>query len=46
MKKGTEKTSDIDLRRGPRVPSASLRKGVIYFFHLVITGNQKNVSRL
>ena len=45
--KGTEKASDIDIRReAESVPLASLRKGYIYFFKLVITINQKNVSRL
>ena len=34
VSKGTEKPSDIELRRGMEsVPVASLSKGVIYFFN-------------
>ena len=45
--KGTEKASDIDIRRGMEsAPLSSVSKGVKYFFKLVITINQKNVSRL
>ena len=42
-----QKVSDIDIRRGMEsAPLASFSKGVIYFFLLVITINQKNVSKL
>ena len=52
--KGTEKASDIDIRRGmENAPLTSLRKGAIYFLNyynkfiiVVITINQKNSSRL
>ena len=44
--KGTEKASDINIRREMESkPLASLSKGII-LFQLVITINQKNVSRL
>ena len=47
VRKGTEKASDIDITRGMESASfASVSKGVIYFLKLVITINQKNVSRL
>ena len=42
-----EKTSDLDIRRGTEsVPLARLRKGSYILFQLLITINQKNVSRL
>jgi len=45
VRKGTEKASGIDIRRGTcSAPIAGVGKGVIYFFKLVITINQKNVS--
>ena len=45
--KGTEKGSDIDIRRGTEsAPLASLSKGIIYFSKSVPTINQKNVSSL
>ena len=44
--KRNEKASDIDIRRGTEsAPLASLSKAVI-LFKLVITINQKNVSKL
>ena len=44
--KGTEKTSDVDIRHGMgNAPLTSLSKGVMYF-HIGFTINQKNVSRL
>ena len=43
--KGTEKASDIDIRRGTdRAPLTSLSEGAIYF-KLVIIINEKKVSR-
>ena len=45
--KSTEKVSDIDIRREMESgPLSSLSKGVKYFLKLIITINQKNVSRL
>ena len=45
--KGQEKASDIDIEVEQRMPPlASVSKGATYFFKLVITVNQKNVSRL
>ena len=47
VRKGTEKASGIDIRREMgSAPLAGVSKGVIYFLKLVITINQKNVSRL
>ena len=47
IQKGTEKASDIDIRKEMQsAPLASVSKGVIYIFKLVITINQKNISRL
>ena len=43
--KRTEKASDIDIRRRMSGPLTSLSKGAIFFLKLVITINQKNVSR-
>ena len=44
---GTEKASDIDIRRGSEsAPLASVSKGVVYFFNWLLTINEKNVSRL
>ena len=46
IKKG-QKASDTDIRRvAESVPVSNLSKGVIYYFLLVTTVNQKNVSRL
>jgi len=40
-------TSATDIRRGIESgPLSSLSKEIIYFFKLVITINQKNISRL
>ena len=45
IRKGTEKASDIGIRRGQKEhPLASVSNGIIY--SLVITVNQKNVWRL
>lgn len=45
--KRDRETSDTDNRRGMEsAPVTSLSKVIIYFFKLVITINQKNISRL
>ena len=47
VRKGTEKASDIDIRRGTESdPLLVLARELYYFFKFVITINQKNVSRL
>ena len=46
VSKGAEKASDMDIRRGAEnAPLISLSKSYI-LFQLIITVNQKNVSRL
>ena len=44
-KNGTEKASDIDIRRGQRVPRW-FEWGFIYFFSWLPTIDQKSISRL
>ena len=44
--KGTEKTSDIDINGGRRMPPLLVLARELYTFKLIITINQKNVSRL
>ena len=46
LRKGSEKASDIDIRRAWRMPPLLLFARESYIFKLIITINQKNVSRL
>ena len=47
VRQGTDKAYDIDIRRGMEsAPHISLSKGSYILFILVITINQKNVSKL
>ena len=47
VRQGTDKAYDIDIRRGMEsAPRISLSKGSYILFILVITINQKNVSKL
>ena len=47
IRQGTDKASDIDIRRGTEsAPHTSLSKRSYILFTLIITINQKNVSKL
>ena len=46
LRKGSEKASDIDIRRARRMPPLPVLARELYIFKLIITVNQKNVSKL
>ena len=46
LRKGSEKASDIDIRRARRMPPLLVLARELYIFKLIITVNQKNVSKL